>query len=91
MTDIVFQAIPSDLLHGLFRFSQRSQQPHLFHRVLLANLRHGKSDMDQNPVSDLRHIVFEKTQLDFASDAGHFHSAYEILAGNKLDNLSWYG
>jgi hypothetical protein len=91
MADIVFQAIASDLLHNLFRFAQGSQQPYLLHRVLLANLRHCKSDMDQNPVSDLRHIVFEKTQLDFASDPGHFYGADAILARNELDNFSWYG
>jgi hypothetical protein len=91
MADIVFQAIASDLLHNLLRFAQGSQQPYLLHRILLANLRHCKSDMDQNPIAKLRHVVFKKAELNFAPNSGYLHDTHLILASGDLDNFSWYG
>jgi hypothetical protein len=47
--------------------------------------------VNQNPVANLRHVVFEKTQLNFAPNSGYFYDAHVILAVNKLDDLAWYG
>jgi hypothetical protein len=78
----VFQTISSDLLDSLFHFTQCPEKAHLFFSVPLADLGHCKSDMNQNPVTDLRHIVFEKAQLNFAPNASDFYDAHMILAVN---------
>jgi hypothetical protein len=87
----IFQTIPPDLLHGLFLFAQCHEQAHLFLCSLLADLRHRKSNVDQNPIAELRHVVLEKPQLDFAANSGDLNHANVMLALNKFDKFSWNG
>ena len=65
----IWQAVAFYFLHRGFRFSQDAESLHLVQGVLLADLAHRETYVNQHPVSRLGTIVLKKTEIYLASHA----------------------
>jgi hypothetical protein len=91
--DVIFvlQAVALDLLHGSIDFAQRAQRVHLVESIALADLAHGKADMDQHPVAGHGPVVLQQAKVNLAPHTDDINQRqFRIVAGD-FDDLSWYG
>jgi hypothetical protein len=76
-----------DLIHESLShlFKEGERRPRFF----FVHLRHGKADVDEDPVSRLHHFVFEQRDVDVALDPADMDRRQVILTRKQRDNLSW--
>jgi hypothetical protein len=87
----IFQSVTLNFLHGGFRFSEHPQRAHLVDGIFFADLAHGKTNMDEDPVSLHRQVVLQKPQINLAPDAHNVDEGGGRLVSKKLNDLSGYG
>jgi hypothetical protein len=87
----ILQTIPLDFLHCSIDLSQHPKSVHLVGGILLADLAHGKADMNEHPVTQRWLVVLQQSQIDLAPHADYIHERGILVVGRDLDDLPWYG
>ena len=57
----------------------------------LADLAHGKADMDQHPVARHGPVVLQQAKINPATDADYIDQRRLRIVARDFDDLSWYG
>jgi len=72
-------------------FSEHAKSIHLVEGVLFADLAHGKTDVDQHPVSQDGPVILQQSKIYSSSDSHHINEGSLLILGRDLDDLSRYG
>ncbi len=74
-----------------FALAEHFKSAHLFRGVLFADLAHRVTDMDQNPITWFRPVVFQKAQIHMPPYANDVDESGVHVIRRNLDDFPGYG
>jgi hypothetical protein len=77
----IFQAVPLNFLHSSVDLSQHSKCGHLVGGILLADLAHGETHMDEHPVAWRRLVVLQEPEINLASHSDYIYQRGILIVG----------
>src|SRR5271163_4826329 len=82
----VLQSISLNFLHGSVDLAQHPERAHLVGGILLADLAHGKADVNEHPVAGYGLVIMQQSQIDPAPDSNYIHERGVLVVGSDLDD-----
>jgi hypothetical protein len=87
----VVQAIAADFLHGGIGFAKHGEGLHLIGGIDFAYFAHGKTNVDENPVTGDGRVVLKKAEVDFATNTDDINGGEMGMDGIEFDDFSRNG
>jgi hypothetical protein len=87
----VFETVAADFLHGGIGFAKHGESLHLIGGIGFADLAHGKTNVDEDPVTGDGRVVLKEAEIDLATNTDDINGGEMGLDRIEFDDFSRNG